>query len=281
MLTKKQDPKSSSDLDDSKTKSEIRHNNVSRIISIVSMIFTIGLAAWNGWQQVILNEQKAKIEELQTDIQTITLVDNLIDDLTKNEDTRELALSALYGVLVLEPKQHNEEPKYPFMMVEIADTILDNSYQKGNLNESKKALSIIGELDPTKHQEWVNKKSKTNSDYVDKTLGIKEKGGLVYIQYNDESQKEKIEELRRKLSAENWNTPGAEFIPKSKSDYKGSDIRYFNEKDKDLAKTLKATAEEILGHPDCLKEPENLSKSYTNVSKKQLELWIDLDCIPK
>ena len=218
-----------SNLEERHTKLEIRHNQISIISMILAMVFSV----WNVWQQVSLNNQQTKIDELQTDIQTMTLVESLIDDLTANKERRDIALSALYGVLVLERKEHNKSAKYPSMIVDIAETILASSYKKGNLDESSKALVILGELDIEKHKQWVEKMNEEDPYFAAETLGLREKRGvkgLVYIQYNNQSKKVKVEQYREQLSAKNWNAPGTEFISQSNFPNR-SEIRFFNKED--------------------------------------------------
>ncbi|MEL4894981.1 hypothetical protein [Crocosphaera sp. Alani8] len=264
-----------SNLEERHTKLEIRHNQISIISMILAMVFSV----WNVWQQVSLNNQQTKIDELQTDIQTMTLVESLIDDLTANKERRDIALSALYGVLVLERKEHNKSAKYPSMIVDIAETILASSYKKGNLDESSKALVILGELDIEKHKQWVEKMNEEDPYFAAETLGLREKRGvkgLVYIQYNNQSKKVKVEQYREQLSAKNWNAPGTEFISQSNFPNR-SEIRFFNKEDEVLAKELKADTEAIVGCSDCL--TTNMIKGYRSVPKKQLELWIDLESL--
>lgn len=269
MLTEKQADKNKSDLENKHTKSEIANNYWTIIISGLSLVFTILLASWNWFQE-------AKITELEGDLQTMTLVESMIDDLTGSSESREIALSALYGVLILEKKEQNKLPKYSLMMVEIADSILESSYRKGNKYERSKALSIIGELDPQKHKEWVDKNSGKNPEDVREILNMGEKKGLVYIQYNDKSKNNKIETLRDNLSQENWNAPGTELITNNFPNK--SELRYFNKEDKELAEQLKAQTEGILECRDCL-TLRNLSSQYPNVQQGQLELWITSNSI--
>ena len=150
-----------SNLEERHTKLEIRHNQ----ISIISMILAIIFSVWNVGQQLSLNDQKAKIDELPTDIQTMTLVEKMIDDLTGNVENREIALSALYGVLILE-KDTKDNLKYSKMLIEISDTILHNNWIKLEQNKdqqtyasvSRKSLKILENLGEYENQEFAKER---------------------------------------------------------------------------------------------------------------------------
>ncbi|HAC63040.1 MAG TPA: hypothetical protein DCF68_05750, partial [Cyanothece sp. UBA12306] len=203
----------------------------------------------------------------------------------------------LYGVLILEPKQQNKDPKYINLMEEIADSVINTYYQdikQGKVQEPitfrQKAFDILAELNLEKHKDWVNtinalkkndnnnaKSGQTLNANLNETLRITDTTkGLVYIQYNDESKKEQVRQFRKKLSEKSWNVPGEEFIPKSKSDYKVNQIRFFNETDKKLAEQLKTETEKSLNCTGCF-SIKKFSKNYPNVKQGQLEIWINFE----
>jgi hypothetical protein len=281
--------------------SEIKKNRAETSWNWINSFNTIALliiAISNVFINLNLNKVNQKLEDAK-------FFEATIDHLVADSENREIALSMLYSLYILEEKT----PKHRDMLIDISETILETNIsqvsQEKNIPISKKALKIIKALDAEKAKEVesriakipgsktdpnpnISEKSidksalKKNNAFVSALLNTEEqakdeKKGLVFIQYNNQNKKEDIDKFREKLS-EKWNAPGIEFIEKYNSPSgKYGDIRYFYADEKELANELQLT----LNQKYCPEKTEgcfkliDLSGKYPNLPKKQFEIWID------
>jgi hypothetical protein len=283
-----------------KNRSEITWNRVDSVNTIMLLIIAVS----NVFINLNLNSVNQKLEDAK-------FFETTIDHLASNAENREIALSMLYSLYILEEKL----PKHRDMLIDVSETILETNLtsQEKNIPISQKALKIIKALDAKKAKEVESKIAQTPGSKTDPNPNISEesksidksdleknnafvsallntveqakdeKKGLFFIQYNNQNKKEDIDKFRETLS-EKWNAPGIEFIAGYKSPSgKYGDIRYFHTDEEALANELQVT----LNQKYCPEKPEgcfvthDLSENYPNLPKKQFEIWIDVNNIPE
>ncbi|BAQ62463.1 hypothetical protein GM3708_2869 [Geminocystis sp. NIES-3708] len=285
---------------------EINKNRSETVLNefrIAEVVILSIIALLNVLININLNKVNQKLEDAK-------FFETTIDHLAADAENREIALSILYSLYILEEKP----PKHRDMLIDISETILETNIsqvsQEKNIPISKKALKIIEALDPEKLEEMKSKIAQTPESKTDPNLDTSEKSidkstmeknnafvsallktteqakdekkGLVFIQYNNQSKREDIDKFRETLSQE-WNAPGIEFIAEYNSPSgKYGDVRFFHTDEEELANQLQAT----LNQKYCPEKPEgcfvirDLSENYPNLPKKQFEIWIDANKIP-
>ena len=95
-----------------------------------------------------------RVENLKQEVETAKFMESTIDNLTVNENNREIALSVVYSMFVKEKlEQFNSRPdKVPHktMLVDVADTVLQVNEAQWAANPQKlstsKAVLIICDL---------------------------------------------------------------------------------------------------------------------------------------
>lgn len=280
--------------DKDKEISEIKKNRSESALnwfSIINMVALLVIAGLNISIDRNLNDVNQKLEDAE-------FLETTIDHLAGNTENREIALSILYSLYNLEDHKHKD------MLIDVSDTILETNLisQKQETYISVKALKILEKLDLDKWKEWNIKLRKhrqdsnpdttkepsetdryalqKNNTFVSTLLNssdqAKDKNGLVFIQYNDQSKESSIDVFRKELS-EKWNAPGIEFIENyTAPPEKLGDIRYFHGNEKELAQELqKILNNKYCPQKECFGEPINLEGKYKNLPEKQFEIWID------
>lgn len=251
-----------------------------------------------------------RLENLKQEIETAKFMESTIDNLAGNSKGREIALSVLYSSFILEKQEQSSlktefnlfklfdshEIPHRFILIDLADTVLKVNYDDLSSGSSEnaassKAIDILCALKEPRCSYWLNQaknnsrpssKDKNKNEFANAIYNQSNKGqgkkGLVFIQYNDESKKNSIEQFRKEnLSNNNWNAPGKEFIAEYQAPSgKLGDIRYFHADEKKLAQELqKILNDKYCPEEQCFGEPIDLSKSYPNLPEKQFEIWID------
>lgn len=241
------------------------------------------------------------VENLKQDVETAKFMESTIDNLTVNENNREIALSIVYSMFVKEKlEQFNSKPdKVPHktMLVDVAETVLQVNEAQSAANpqtlSTSKAMLIICDLDQEKCKNWrdrarlpeESKQSNENkkefaSAILKSSQPSQDQKGLVFLQYNDPAKKDLIEEFRIKQLLPEWKAPGMQLVESYKAPTnKMGEVRYFhnNDNEQKLAKQL----QETLNQKYCPQQSEgcfitnNLSSKYPNVPDRQFEIWID------
>ena len=234
------------------------------------------------------------VENLKQDVETAKFMESTIDNLTVNENNREIALSIVHSMFVKEKlEQFNSKPdKVPHktMLVDVAETVLQVNEAQSAANpqtlSTSKAMLIICDLDQEKCKNWRDRaqsnenKKEFASAILKSSQPSQDQKGLVFLQYNDPAKKDLIEEFRIKQLLPEWKAPGMQLVESYKAPTnKMGEVRYFhnNDNEQKLAKQL----QETLNQKYCPQQSEgcfitnNLSSKYPNVPDRQFEIWID------
>ena len=234
------------------------------------------------------------VENLKQDVETAKFMESTIDNLTVNENNREIALSIVHSMFVKEKlEQFNSKPdKVPHktMLVDVAETVLQVNEAQWAANpqtlSTSKAMLIICDLDQEKCKNWRDRaqsnenKKEFASAILKSSQPSQDQKGLVFLQYNDPAKKDLIEEFRIKQLLPEWKAPGMQLVESYKAPTnKMGEVRYFhnNDNEQKLAKQL----QETLNQKYCPQQSEgcfitnNLSSKYPNVPDRQFEIWID------
>ena len=135
-------------------------------VNSFNTIMLLNIAVSNVFINLNLNSVNQKLEDAK-------FFETTIDHLASDAENREIALSMLYSLYIIEEKP----PKHRDMLIDVSETILETNLvsQQKNIPISQKALKIIKALDAEKAKEVESKIAQTPGSKTDPNPNISEK----------------------------------------------------------------------------------------------------------
>jgi len=220
------------------------------------------------------------------------LVQSLVSDLSKPEGgiKQDIAIIAL---------DRSVGAKDPDLVLDIAEQIVRNRPKEQNGQIARVvAFQIIARRNPERADQIKNEllgsiaetteqraKLMSNADTSaqpekppdpDSSLISAAFPRIVYLQFQGDLKRTLVEEFRKSLNDQGLPSPGVQRVPGSYA----SNVRFFNDEDREQAKILSATAKQFFDAKGCPIDFQlnDLSNSKFKTQKGHFEIWINTNC---